>query len=196
MVAAVQQQTDHYLQNEVSPITRICRAESGHAVDALTSAESPSRVVFVIGEAGAGKSAVYPKWWSKCGLWLAGPCLPARPHQPCDAGGGPGTGIGPSRIPGCGPRALAQSGSGLLVVDQLDAVSMVSGRNPEFFHCVQAIGPDAGAPISGSWWCAVALTSSTTRICGSSVGASRLLRPYLLAGLHAKWCKPLWANSD
>ena len=28
---------------------------------------------------------------------------------------------------------------GLLVIDQLDAVSTVSGRNPQFFHCFERL---------------------------------------------------------
>jgi len=139
VLAQVEQANARYLEplrNETIAGRMIRRAETGTAVNALTSAAC-RRSVLLSGQAGVGKSGVVlqtVEHLRKAGI----PVLVFRIDRlapqmnPDDVGRQLG-------LPGSPPNvlaAVAQGRNSVLVIDQLDAVSLASGRNPQFFDCV------------------------------------------------------------
>ena len=98
------------------------------------------KTVLVTGKAGVGKSSVLSQTISEIETrgW---PLLSLRvdrlePSQsPADVGRHLGLPASPISV----LASIADGRDCLLVVDQLDAVSLASGRNPEFFDCIGAI---------------------------------------------------------
>ena len=124
------------LQEETIAGRMIRRVEAEVAMAALSSA-THRRSVLLSGEAGVGKSVIALQIVER--LRKAGtPVLAFRIDRlqpqmnPDDIGRQLG-------LPGSPPNVLAAVAKGrdsVLVIDQLDAVSLASGRNPQFFDCV------------------------------------------------------------
>jgi hypothetical protein len=123
------------------------RAEADQVADALRDPAAAAGTVFLEGPAGVGKSGVVAQVFQQ--IADAGwPLLPVRldlfdPTQsPAEMGRQL---LGRHKSP---VALLAGSAAGrdcLLVLDQLDAVSVVSGRNPEVFNAVAAMVREAAA---------------------------------------------------
>jgi hypothetical protein len=123
------------------------RAEADALTDALLDARAAAVTVFLEGPAGVGKSGVVAQVLRQ--IAAAGwPLLPMRldlldPTQSPAQMGRQLLGRDKSPV-----ALLAGSAAGrdcLLVLDQLDAVSVVSGRNPEVFNAVAAMVREAHA---------------------------------------------------
>jgi hypothetical protein len=123
------------------------RAEADALTDALLDARAAAVTVFLEGPAGVGKSGVVAQVLRQ--IAAAGwPLLPMRldlldPTQSPAQMGRQLLGRDKSPV-----ALLAGSAAGrdcLLVLDQLDAVSVVSGRNPEVFNAVAAMVCEAHA---------------------------------------------------
>lgn len=134
-VLAVNAQAERYLEAETSDIPVLERTETEAVFEAFTK-EAPNRLVFLTGDAGTGKSGVVAavvrrlrdKGW---------PVLPFRLDlvEPVTTPQQLGQQLDLSASPVTVLNGIAGGGNCLLVVDQLDAVSQVSGRNPQFFDC-------------------------------------------------------------
>jgi hypothetical protein len=114
-------------------------------VDQLASA-SPRKAVMVTGGAGIGKSVVMRQVVRD--LQNAGaPALALRVDRldPTPLPGNIGEQIGLPGSPALVLAAVAPQRHCVLVIDQLDAVSKVSGRNPQFYDCVHQIIQQAQA---------------------------------------------------
>ena len=137
---AVRASTDRYLANEFSPLSRISRAETEQVVGAFTDPHAPARIAFLTGDAGTGKSGVAvqvvekirPLGWPVLAFRLDRLEPAERPEQLAPSLGLPGS---PAHV----LAAVARGADSLLVLDQLDAVSTISGRSPQFFHCFQTL---------------------------------------------------------
>lgn len=100
----------------------------------------------VIGEAGTGKSIIISQVLDK--LQDSGiPFLAFRIDrlQPTILTDGIGTQLGLPASPPIVLRNIVQNRDCVLVIDQLDAVSLVSGRNPQFFDCISQLIDQAKA---------------------------------------------------
>lgn len=115
------------------------RTEVNTVVDRLTSAHDQHQVL-VTGQAGVGKSGVLleiidnirDRGWPTLAFRIdrVHPAvLPDDLGQQLGLPGSPATVL----------AAIAQGRDCLLVIDQLDAVSLTSGRHPEFFDCIYEI---------------------------------------------------------
>lgn len=134
-VLAVNAQVERYLEAETSYIPVLERTETEVVFEAFTK-EAPNRIVFLTGDAGTGKSGVVAavvrrfrdKGW---------PVLPFRLDrvEPVTTPQQLGEQLSLPTSPVAVLNGIAGGGNCLLVVDQLDAVSQVSGRNPQFFEC-------------------------------------------------------------
>lgn len=142
VLSAVQSQNDRYLsqlRDEVIAENSIPRDEVNSILDNFVSSDNNTNVL-ITGEAGVGKSnvilqvveALQDKSW---------PVLAFRVDRlsstqlPDDVGSQLG-------LPGSPANVLAAISRGrdcVLVIDQLDAVSLASGRNPSFFDCIHEI---------------------------------------------------------
>jgi hypothetical protein len=137
---AVREATDRYLANDFSPLLRISRAETEQVVRALTDPQAPARIAFLTGEAGTGKSGVAMQvveqiralGWPVLAFRLDRLEPVAQPEQLAPSLGLPGS-------PAAVLAAVARGADSLLVLDQLDAVSTISGRSPQFFHCFDTL---------------------------------------------------------
>ena len=108
-------------------------------------AEGAKNVALLTGPAGVGKSSVISQVLSDVELrgW---PMLTLRVDrlEPCRTPSEVGRQL---QLPGSPASVLASMAGGedcLLVIDQLDAISLASGRNPEFFDCIAALLEQAG----------------------------------------------------
>jgi hypothetical protein len=126
---------DDKIASEIIP-----RDEINVVIDKLLSPSS-KRGVLLTGEAGVGKSGVIGQVVTALrAKWI--PLIAFRidrlePTQSPDALGQQLEGL-----PGSPANVLAAISQGrecVLIIDQLDAVSEASGRNPEFFECVDKI---------------------------------------------------------
>jgi hypothetical protein len=140
VAAAILKEVERYLKNAVSPITRINRTETDTVIAAFTGLETPARVAFLTGEAGSGKSEVAAQvvrqiralGWPVFAFRLDRLEPVSRPEELAAGLGLPGS-------PAAVLAAVARGADSLLVVDQLDSVSTVSGRSPQFFHCFEEL---------------------------------------------------------
>lgn len=123
----------------------IPRDEAQTVLQKLTSPDS-KRGVLLVGEAGVGKSGVMlqvVEVLHKQGV----PTLAFRIDRleptllPNDVGQQLGLPGSPANV----LAAIAQKRDCVLIIDQLDAVSLASGRNPQFFDCVAEIIKQAQA---------------------------------------------------
>lgn len=142
VLAAVEQANKRYLDNlqaETINGTIILRDEARAAVEKAT-ANPNVRNILLAGEAGAGKSCVIAQTTTQLQA-LGWPVLVFRLDRltPTQLPNEIGRQLG---LPGSPAHVLATIAQGrdcVLVIDQLDAVSLVSGRHPEFFDCVNEI---------------------------------------------------------
>ena len=114
------------------------RAEVDLILDSF--ADSPTRVVMISGKAGVGKTAVI----SQTLQTIQGrewPMLALRVDRldPSTTPKELGSTLGLPASPVSVLAALADGQDCLLVVDQVDAVSQASGRNPDFFDCISTL---------------------------------------------------------
>jgi len=117
----------------------IAREEAAKAVAILRDEAQPNTTL-VSGEAGVGKTGVVLQ--IREALAEAGwPCLAFRLDRlnPTLLPEAVGQQLGLPGSPVSVLAAVAQGRDCVLVIDQLDAVSLASGRNPSFFQCVEEI---------------------------------------------------------
>ncbi len=118
----------------------IPRSEADRAAESLRSTPDEKRCVVLTGTAGSGKSGIAAQIvrMLEADGW---PVLAFRVDRldvtflPKEVGG-------QLDLPGSPPQVLAAVAADrecLLVIDQLDAVSIVSGRNPAFLECIDEI---------------------------------------------------------
>ena len=142
VLAAVDEINKRYissLQDELIAGKLIPREEVQTAIDELTPS-SGVRGILLVGEAGVGKSSVmsqvagtlYSLGWPILAIRvdrLEPTPLPDRVGQQLN-------------LPGSPANVLASVADGkdcALIIDQLDAVSLASGRHPDFFECINEI---------------------------------------------------------
>ena len=106
--------------------------------------EDPRKVALVTGTAGVGKTSVISQVLGHAEI-IQLPMLALRVDrlEPAERPEELGKHMG---LPASPVRTLAAAAQGqdcLLVIDQLDAVSMASGRNPQFFDCIGAMLEEA-----------------------------------------------------
>lgn len=149
VLAAVDKANERYLSRlhkEAIAGKVIPRDEVDTIVARLTSSDDKPGVL-VVGEAGVGKSGVIlqaVEALRKKGI----PLIAFRVDRldPTDSPDRVGEQL--EKLPGSPAHVLANIAQGsdcVLVIDQLDAVSKASGRNPEFFECVDRIIDQAKA---------------------------------------------------
>ena len=139
-VNAVQDLTARYLAGEQSQIVQIPRTEADQVINALADVLAPQHLVLLTGEAGSGKSGVaaqvvrlsQARGWPTLAFRLDRVESHSRPEQLAPSLGLPGS-------PAVVLAAVAKGGDSLLVIDQLDTVSTVSGRQPQFFDCFRQL---------------------------------------------------------
>lgn len=141
-IAAVERLNSHYLnalQGETINGKMILRQEAQQAIEKLTSS-MVGRSILLAGEAGVGKSCVLAQitsalseqGWPLLAFRIDRMNLALQPEEFGKKNGLPGS---PAHV----LAALAQGRDCALVIDQLDAVSMASGRHPDFFYCLDEI---------------------------------------------------------
>lgn len=148
VIAAVHKLNNRYiarLEKEAIAGNVIPRDEVDSIVDKLTSTDGKQRVL-VTGEAGVGKSSVILQAVTKI-RQTGTPLIAFRVDRlnPTDSPDKLGE---QENLPGSPAHVLANIAQGrdcVLVIDQLDAVSMASGRNTQFFECVEQIIDQAQA---------------------------------------------------
>lgn len=114
----------------------IPRKEAANVMDILKG-DGPKASALVSGEAGVGKTCVL-------GQAIHQLKSEGTPHlyfrvdrlEPTDLPSNVSTQLGLPSTPIEVLAGVAQGRRCILIVDQLDAVSLVSGRNPDFFHCI------------------------------------------------------------
>lgn len=143
VLAAVNNQNDRYLSRlhkEAIAGKVIPRDEVDIITNKLTSPDG-KRCVLVTGEAGVGKSGVILQ--AVEALHQEGVPLLAFRVDDLDPTQSPNqVGEQLENLPGSPAHVLANIAQGrdcILVIDQLDAVSTASGRNPQFFDCIDQI---------------------------------------------------------
>jgi len=147
VLAAVDSLNQRY-ESMIEPIAdsiSIPRTEAQDVLDILTGSGS-KRSVLVSGEAGIGKTVILGQTIQKIRkreiLHLYFRVDRLDPTElPKNVGAQLGLPASPVEV----LAGVAKSRPSVLIIDQLDAVSMVSGRNPEFFHCVHEIMKQAQA---------------------------------------------------
>jgi hypothetical protein len=142
VLAAIDDQDKRYfgwIEGEGIQGQLFARDEAETAVNLLTSAQGKKRVMLV-GEAGVGKSSVTPEigkrlqalGWTVLAFRIDRMEPASTPDQVGQNLGLPGS---PANVLG----AFAEGRDCALVIDQLDAVSLASGRNTQFFECINEI---------------------------------------------------------
>ena len=106
--------------------------------------EGTRKVALVTGTAGVGKTSVIAQVLGDAAIEEL-PMLALRVDrlEPADRPEAVGKNMGLPVSPVRTLAAVAQGQGCLLVIDQLDAVSMASGRNPQFFDCIGAMLEEA-----------------------------------------------------
>lgn len=142
VLAAIDDQNKRYfgsIEGEGIQGHLFARDEAGTAVNLLTSAQG-KKSVMLVGEAGVGKSSVTPEigkrlqglGWTVLGFRIDRMEPAPTPDQVGENLGLPGS---PANVLG----AIAYGRECALIIDQLDAVSLASGRNAQFFECINEI---------------------------------------------------------
>ena len=123
----------------------IPREEAASAFKILTG-QGLKRSVLVSGEAGIGKTVILGQTIQKIRKREI-PHLYFRVDRlnPTELPKNVGAQLGLPASPVEVLAGVAKSRPSVLIIDQLDAVSMASGRNPEFFHCIHEIIKQAQA---------------------------------------------------
>lgn len=142
VLSAVQSQNDRYLsqlRDEVITESSMLRDEVNSILDNFVSSDN-NKNVLITGEAGVGKSNVILQVVEK----LQDQSLPVLAFRvdrlsstqlPDDVGSQLGLPGSPANV----LAAISQGRDCVLVIDQLDAVSLATGRNPDFFDCIHEI---------------------------------------------------------
>ena len=106
--------------------------------------ENTRKVALVTGTAGVGKTSVIAQVLEDAET-MELPVLTLRVDrlEPADLPEAVGKNMGLPASPVRTLAAVAQGEGCLLVIDQLDAVSVASGRNPQFFDCIGAMLEEA-----------------------------------------------------
>lgn len=141
VLGCIEKQNDRYLdalRREAIRGRSVARGETRQATDTLDSGSS--RGVLLAGEAGVGKSGVILQVLENSRTQSV-PTLAFRVDRldptllPEEAGRQLGLPGSPAAVLG----TVAQGRSSILVIDQLDSVSLASGRRPELFDVVREI---------------------------------------------------------
>lgn len=142
VLAAIDNQNNRYfrsLEDEGIQGQLFARDEAETAVNHLTSGQG-RKSVMLAGEAGVGKSSVTPEigerlknlGWTVLGFRIDRMEPVSTPDQVGENLGLPGS---PANVLG----AIADGRECALIIDQLDAVSLASGRHTQFFECINEI---------------------------------------------------------
>jgi hypothetical protein len=142
VLAAIDDQNERYfgsIENEGIQGQLFGRDEAETAVEHLTSAHD-KKSVMLAGEAGVGKSSVTPEigkrlqnlGWTVLGFRIDRMEPASTPDQVGENLGLPGS---PANVLG----AIADGRECALIIDQLDTVSLASGRHTQFFECINEI---------------------------------------------------------
>lgn len=142
---AVREARDRYLRpyrDEAIQGIPIPRQETGAAIDLLLS-KYPG-VVLITGPGGIGKSGVAAQVVEAL-VESEHPALPLRADllEPTQLPRAIGEQIGLPASPAAVLGALSVGRRSVLVIDQLDSVSLTSGRNPEFWRCLRELIEEA-----------------------------------------------------
>jgi hypothetical protein len=148
VLAAIEAQNGRYLgflRDEAIGGELFPREEAQLAVDKLLSTEGKGSVM-IAGEAGVGKSSVMPEIVRRL-REIGWPVLAFRVDrmEPMPTPEQVGETLGLLESPAHVLAAVAQGRDCALVIDQLDAVSLASGRHPQFFECINEIIKQAQA---------------------------------------------------
>ena len=122
----------------------IPRHETRQLVGYFFNDGNARKAALVTGTAGVGKTSVISQVLDDAAIEEL-PMLALRVDhlEPADRPEAVGKHIGLPASPVRTLAAVAQGQDCLLVIDQLDAVSMASGRNPQFFDCIGAMLEEA-----------------------------------------------------
>lgn len=142
VLAAIDAQNDRYLgflRDEAIRRKLFPREEAQLAITKLLSAEGKGNVM-LSGEAGVGKSSTTPEVVTRL-QEIGWPILAFRVDrmEPKPTPDLVGDSLGLPGSPAHVLAAIAQTRECALVIDQLDAVSLASGRHPQFFECINEI---------------------------------------------------------
>ena len=143
VLVAVEKVNETYLdrfENENIAGEIITRDEVSIVVDKLTSQDSKNRGVLLTGEAGVGKSGVIGQVMKE----LKNRDLPVLAFRidrryPTEYPDDLGKQLDLPGSPSIVLAGVAQKRDCVLIIDQVDAVSQASGRNPDFFDCIRRI---------------------------------------------------------
>lgn len=142
VLVAVDAQNDRYLgflRDEAIRGKLFPRDEAQVALNKLLSTDG-KRGVMLAGEAGVGKSSTTPEVVTRL-KEIGWPVLAFRVDRmdPMPTPDHVGESLGLPGSPAHVLAAIAQGRDCALVIDQLDAVSLASGRHPQFFECINEI---------------------------------------------------------
>jgi hypothetical protein len=149
VIAAVKTVNESYLSSlqdmSIAGRPPISRDEVQTVCDRLTGGEG-KRSVLLVGEAGVGKTGVMLQVVEQLrqhGLPILAFRIDNLNPEPMPDNVGQQLGLPGS--PAVVLANIAQGGDCVLVIDQIDAVSLASGRNPQFFICIEQIIKQAQA---------------------------------------------------
>jgi hypothetical protein len=121
---------------------QIAREAVGQIVGTLS--EAASRAVLVVGPAGFGKSCVLAQCLSRlASSGIRFICLRMDSFTPCGTARQLGAQIDLPASPAIVLAGLADNTPCVLVIDQLDAMSLVSGRNPQMWEVFRELSEEA-----------------------------------------------------
>ena len=139
ILVAAQEATKRYLESfrDATINGQVIPRDTAQTILNLFAQEDGQRCALISGEAGAGKSSTILQVIQGCRErnWLLLAFRADRLHStqlPKDVGQQIGLPGSPANV----LAAIAQGKDCLLVIDQLDAVSLTSGRHPELFDCL------------------------------------------------------------
>lgn len=143
IIAQINERYLSRLRNELILGKPIPRDETARILDMLGQ-NSPKRGVFLTGRAGAGKSTVLLQVVDALKNQDT-PVLALRIDrlQPTLLPDEAGRQLGLPKSPVATLAALANGGRCVLILDQLDTVSLMSGRNPDFYWCLNEMVREA-----------------------------------------------------
>jgi hypothetical protein len=149
LAARLRQCQQDYLESQEFGIGDLAlpRREADQAIDILLDPDQSTRSVFLVGPAGMGKTGATGQVVRRIAQ-TGWPLLPFRldrldpTQRPAEIGRQL---LGREKSPVAILAGLAAGGDCLLVIEQLDAVSVVSGRRPEVFDAVASLVREARA---------------------------------------------------
>ncbi len=149
LAARLRQCQEDYLESQEFGIGDLAlpRREADQAIDILLDPDQSTRSVFFVGSAGMGKTGATGQIVRRIAQ-TGWPVLPFRldrldpTQRPAEIGRQL---LGREKSPVAILAGLAAGGDCLLVIEQLDAVSVVSGRRPEVFDAVASLVREARA---------------------------------------------------